>query len=194
MSFSAYSHPAFDHSRGVGRTFTFREGARVKGGVDAQTVGEELERIAAETGGVTPQAVVESAKPADAPLHPCFTWDDEKAADLYRQGEARTLVRSVEIIVTPTEAPVPAFVSVERVDEAGARKSFSHYVPVSDAVEAVDLFDGAVASAQARIDSALKSLQDLERAGRVCRADRADRLERIRNAIEGVTAAQQALA
>lgn len=59
--------------------------------VDAQTAGEELQRIYQEKGGLNPSDIVEESRHDSAPLHPCFEWDDETAAEKYRQTQAMQL-------------------------------------------------------------------------------------------------------
>jgi hypothetical protein len=83
--------------------YRWRDGYRAS--VNAQVAGERLAEIREENGGhLTPADVVEDARPEDAPLHPEFTWDDEVAAENWRQDEARRLIRSVEVVVE-THAP-----------------------------------------------------------------------------------------
>ena len=83
----------------------------------AQFVGPELLRIKREREVVKASIVVDTARPQDALLHSFFTWDDGKAAELYREDEARHLIRSVLIIKVGQEEiePVRAFVSVRAV-------------------------------------------------------------------------------
>ena len=66
--------------------------------VDAQTAGEELQRIYQEKGGLNPSDIVEESRNDSAPLHPCFEWDDEIAAEKYRQTQAMQIVRSIVTI------------------------------------------------------------------------------------------------
>lgn len=66
--------------------------------VDAQTAGEELDRIRVSYGTLQPAAVVDESRPEDAPLHPCFEWDDETAAEKYREHQATTIIRSVRVV------------------------------------------------------------------------------------------------
>jgi hypothetical protein len=49
-------------------------------------------------GELTPQIVVEEARPETAPLHGRFEWDDEIAGERYRLVQAAELIRSVRII------------------------------------------------------------------------------------------------
>lgn len=95
------------------RTYAAREGSYITD-ADAQVVGKEFERIEKRDGCLKPPAIVDEARPETAPLHPHFTWDDQKAAELFRQDEARTLIRSVVLLTVEGEETPPsrAFVSV----------------------------------------------------------------------------------
>ena len=72
-------------------------------GVDAQTAGEELDRIRQEHGTLEPGTVVDEARPDEAPLHPAFEWCDPKAAELYREHQATHLIKQVRVIVPPRD-------------------------------------------------------------------------------------------
>lgn len=83
--------------------------------VDAQTAGEELERIYKRDGAVSPDAIVKDNADPTAPLHGCFEWDDTKAAHKYRLTQAQTIIRTIVTVCdTPQQTqPVRAFVSVQ---------------------------------------------------------------------------------
>jgi hypothetical protein len=53
-----------------------------------------------ERGGLDPRAVVEDAKNPESPLHTYFEWDTEKAAESYWLIQARSLIRSVRLVVS----------------------------------------------------------------------------------------------
>lgn len=85
--------------------------------VDAQTAGEELQRIYQEKGGLNPSDIVKESRNDSAPLHPCFEWDDEIAAEKYRQTQAQMIVQSIVTVhEMPDREPVEtrAFVSVRQ--------------------------------------------------------------------------------
>ena len=46
---------------------------------------------------LTPEIVVDEARPEGAPLHERFEWDDEIAGEKYRIVQAQQLIRSVQI-------------------------------------------------------------------------------------------------
>ncbi len=84
------------------------------GGVSAQIVGEQIERLKNKTGFVTAEQLVAKAKSKKSPLHDCFTWDDQKAGKLRRLDEARYLLRTVTVEIETDDEPIitRAFVSV----------------------------------------------------------------------------------
>lgn len=97
----------------LNQTFAAREGSRLTD-KDAQIVGPELERIEHVRGCLKPAEIVEESRPEEAPLHRFFEWDNSQAAQLYRQEQARTLIRSVVLITVGEQetAPTRAFVCV----------------------------------------------------------------------------------
>ena len=82
-------------------------------GIDAEVAGKALEEIVSRHGVLTPRLVVEESRPPSAPLHDEFEWDDSVAAELYREHQARYIIRSVVVAVPEREETyVRAFVSV----------------------------------------------------------------------------------
>ena len=85
--------------------------------VSAQTAGEELRRIYENKGCLEPKDVVDKSRPEDAPLHDCFEWDDEAAAEKYRGVQAGQIIRSVVVVQEEEQRPpveVRAFVNVQK--------------------------------------------------------------------------------
>lgn len=86
--------------------------------VSAAALGKELERIVKKNDGkMTPAVIVAESKPRKAVLHNEFEWQDDRAAALYREHQARNLVNV--LVVTPEDStgkdiqPVQAIVSVQ---------------------------------------------------------------------------------
>lgn len=93
--------------------YQWRPGSRYTG--SAQEVGEELERIAGASGlQADPDTVVRAAEPDEAPLHPYFEWDRDKAAHEHRKDQARKLIRSIHVVEGPGPDKTPnlAFIHV----------------------------------------------------------------------------------
>lgn len=80
---------------------------------EAQKIGEILEKIEKEKGGVQPSDIVEEARTNDF-LNNFFEWDNRRAGEMYRLEQARNLVRQIVIRVEEIEdkPPIRAYVSV----------------------------------------------------------------------------------
>lgn len=88
--------------------------------VDAQLVGETVERLTQRNGGVCPPgALVDEARPDDSPLHPMFEWDDEHAAESWRRQQARLVINNIRVVIEESESQPPAFHHVKVVDSEG---------------------------------------------------------------------------
>ena len=84
--------------------YGWRPGARTK--VTAQVAGEFLEELTATNGGSIKAAdVVEHSRPPTAPLHEEFEWNNEIAGDLYREDQARSIIRHVCLIIPDEDKP-----------------------------------------------------------------------------------------
>jgi len=115
------------------KEYVWREGTRYS--VEAQVAGEHLESLEYKHGALTPDLVVREARKKSSPLHPCFTWDDTKAAESYRRFEARKLTGSVLVVTQQTTEPVRAFHSVPITitsDDEQARGYVSLDVAIAD--------------------------------------------------------------
>lgn len=91
--------------------YKWKSGARAP--VSAQVAGEVCEQMSAK-GKLTPKALVDASRPEDAPLHKAFEWDDQKAAECYRESQAAYIIRSIEVKREDVTEPVRAFFSVPK--------------------------------------------------------------------------------
>lgn len=133
-------------------TYTFRiNGPRPS--IDAQIIGEELERIEAQHGVIDPHVVLNASRDKSAPLHNHFEWDDSIAGEKWRIEQSRSLIRSVEIIRETTEARVPAFINVA---------SAGGYVSAETMQCRPDLYREALREYRGRIAAAASQLEKLE--------------------------------
>ena len=106
-------------------TYHWTPGARFR--AKAQAVGETLQELAAKYDDrLTPRVVVDAARPETSPLHPCFEWDDVRAAELFREGQARLVLRSIRVVSedADTREPQPCFVVV--TEKVGAQQHRSY--------------------------------------------------------------------
>lgn len=96
------------------RTFDYK--------VPAQEVGEHLEELDRIHGEVTPQIMVDDARPEKALMHPLYEWDDFKAAEKYRCNQSNKIMSELIIVKVQTpppeeQIPVRAFTSVKPKNE-----------------------------------------------------------------------------
>lgn len=66
--------------------------------VDAQVFGDVVEQIAGELDCAKPSDIVEAARDRKSPIHKLFNWDNDDAAELYRQQQARHFVGALQIV------------------------------------------------------------------------------------------------
>jgi hypothetical protein len=101
--------------------YAFDRAAPERVRADPQLIGEALETIRADSGGqLHPQDVVVGARDPKSVLHSHFEWNDQKAAELHRLDQARTLIRSIRVI-DDDEVARPAFLSIRADDGIGYR-------------------------------------------------------------------------
>lgn len=123
--------------------------------VKAQVAGEEIERIEAKHGAVTPQILVDESKDDTAVLHKLFEWDDEKAAEKYRLSQAGNIIRNLTVTVADikTNKPVTvrAYVSTQSEHD---EKSF--YISTGRAFKVPETREAVIAQA-------LRELREFQR-------------------------------
>lgn len=138
--------------------YKWKDGSRFR--LPAQVVGEELERIgAANDGQVAPAEVVEAARPEEAPLHVCFEWDDEVAAELYREDQARAIIRSVVFVERIGEDDPPRVVQAYvHVDTCGGDAC---YLPTAIVMSDAELRDQVLADALALLRGVQRRFEHL---------------------------------
>ena len=80
--------------------------------VSAQVAGDVCEKLERE-GRLTPNALVDESRPADAPLHAAFEWDDAIAGEEWRRHQARNLIGALIIVTEPEKPSVRGFYKIE---------------------------------------------------------------------------------
>lgn len=94
--------------------YKFKSGSHIN--ANPQAAGEMCEELAAKQ-NLTAKALVDANRPADAPLHGAFEWNNTKAAESWREHQARHIINCLEI-VTQEREPVRAYFSIS-VKEPG---------------------------------------------------------------------------
>ena len=93
----------------------------------------ELKRMEDKRGRLTPQEIVEAARPEDSILHGCFEWDDGKAAEAWRLEQARELIRRVKIEVVVEERTIRTVAYVRDPDREPAEAGYQSILRVTKA-------------------------------------------------------------
>lgn len=90
--------------------------------VKPEIVGKVFEELEEEFGEVTPDNFLEASTPEDSPTHKLFTWDDRKAAFLYRMNQSRKIINDlrIEIVANNDKMAVPAYVNVSMKNDGSA--------------------------------------------------------------------------
>ena len=147
------------------RAFNYKE-------VTPEVVGQELKRIHEEEGTLRPQAVVNAARPEEAPLHPAFEWNDLVAGEQYRNIQARSLIKTVQIQSSEDDQPRdPVYVNVSRQDTS--------YEPIKKVVNTPDLFEIAFSRVCNQLHAAQQAVEDLQRIARQERRQETDRYTKV---------------
>ena len=109
-------------------TYQWKAASHIK--ADAQTAGRICEELE-QSGGLTPKRLVDASRPPGAPLHGEFEWDDETAAELYREAQAGHIIRCLVVAPEgPKDAPIRAFFTVS---------TKSHYTHITKIATSEDL-------------------------------------------------------
>ena len=111
--------------------YEWKGASRIK--ADAQKAGELFEQLEAEN-DLTAARVVEESRAEDAVLHDEFEWNDSKAANKYREGQARHLINAITIATVKAEGcdkpiPVRAFFNVS------ADSTYTSVVSITNSAE-----------------------------------------------------------
>jgi len=126
-----------------------RQGSRFTDN-DAKIIGPELEKLA-NGKRATAKDIVESAKENNSPLHTYFEWQDDVAASLYRETQARHMASSITIKIKTVggeDTEVRAFHAIKIMtteDEIPIQKS---YISLETVAENLDMMGQIVDEAR----------------------------------------------
>ena len=143
--------------------YQYRTGGTNYRKVPAEIAARELERIRKETDRLRTEDVIRAAKPAKAPLHPIFEWNDNEAAKQHRLWQARQLIRNVVVIRSEGAEPDPLFIHVVLESEGEEGTKDQYYQSSRVIVESPTEMQAALDQSRLRLQSAQKSLTDLQR-------------------------------
>ena len=92
--------------------YQWKSGARIN--ADANKAGEMCAQLEAK-GNLSAKSLLDANRPADAPLHDAFEWDDSIAAEAYREDQARYIIRSLVVVKEQAE-PVRSFFNIVQAE------------------------------------------------------------------------------
>lgn len=119
---------------------------------DAQQAGLVCEQLE-QTGGLTAKRLLDASRPADAPLHDEFEWNDTEAAEKYREQQARHIINSLTIVVE--EQPVTrAFLNI--------RAAGSSYESVQAIVQQEDKYAALLAQCKKDLQAFLQKYNQIK--------------------------------
>lgn len=171
----------------MNQTFSWHPTYRPK--ADAQSVGEELERIRKRDGNVTVDSALDEARSVHSPLHPLCTWDDGIAAENWRRDEIRRAIRSIKVI-TPELEEYRAFVHCANP----APSAQGYYQRVEVAVQNIDEYELVFKSAASRLGEAQRALSELKRVAETVKTDQSVRRSAVAKADKALSKAGEELA
>lgn len=127
--------------------------------IERDAIRERLDDLARKNGGrLTPEAVVADARKPNSPLHKEFEWDTKKAAHEYWIEQARTLIRSVRIVVRTETTTIS---TVAYVRDPSAENGEQGYVSVESLRGNGEASRDALRYEFGRAESVLQRARDL---------------------------------
>lgn len=140
-----------------------------------QVAGDALDKLQEGNGGrLTPRVVVDAARPIDAALHPVFEWDDLRAAELFREDQARHVISSIRVVqprTDPKAAPQMLHAYVSLIEDLDGEKTRA-YVPMTRVVNDPDLLQRALEQAGAELRALEDRYREFDAIARAVRAAR----------------------
>lgn len=140
--------------------YTWRE-TFPAGDVDADVVGEIVEKIEAARGVVRPEDLIEAAQSKRSPLHQLFTWNDAEAAVEHRKSEARRIIGSLIVRVELSGGRAESTRGFQVAKPADKRG----YVSIDRIQGDADMRGQLIAQARRELESTLKRFQNISALG-----------------------------
>ena len=178
--------------------YTLRRNRGHFNGIPAQVIGEELDRICKQNGGTLEASkVVDEARDKNAPLHPAFEWDDSKAAEEYRVGQARMIIR---VVIRTDDADgnqsrTRQYIHIpKRLSTNDNDSREGSYHPISAVIESPDLYAAALSALSAKLRAANDAVEELQNAAIASKTVNKNQLAAIEILVQTMQAATAAVA
>lgn len=102
--------------------YAWVQGSKMSG--DPNVVGEVCARLERE-GRLSASELVNESRDEASPLHGMFEWDDEVAAEKYREVQAGKIIRSIVVKVEDSPLPFRAFSSLKPQQYVSTKNALS---------------------------------------------------------------------
>ena len=134
--------------------------------VKADDAAAELHRIEQKFGEVTPRNLLDESTPEDAVMHPCYEWDDEKAADKYRLWQSRHILSCLTVSYVQTETPEPRKIEVRAYQNVSDERN-GRFINVQSAMEQTTTRDMVLMNAIKELQMFRKKYADLSELSKI---------------------------
>ena len=128
--------------------------------VKAEDAAAELHRIEQKHGEVTPRNLLDESTPEDAVMHPCYEWDNEKAADKYRLWQSRSILSCLTVTYIDVQAPEPKKIEVRAYQNVSEERN-GRFINVQSAMEQTTTRDIVLMNAIKELQMFRKKYADL---------------------------------
>jgi hypothetical protein len=120
-------------------------------------------------GFIQPSTVVEVSKPEGAELHSVFEWEDEKAANSWREQQARVLIKNIVVYEVRNDVKKESTAFVHVISETDNSRG---YKPIVLALQDINNRDYILSRALSELESfRLKYANLVEFAGFIAKLD-----------------------
>lgn len=145
------------------KRFAWKDSYRRASLVDPNQAGEFLENLSDRYGSFLKTVhVVDAARPEDSPIHHGFEWDDSRAAEGFRQVQAREMLRNIRVLVGTEEVePHRVFLNVIQEGEGQG------YATTAKILSDEDLHEQVIQTAKAQLEGWAKRYKEIKELGSI---------------------------
>lgn len=132
-----------------------------------------IRALAEKHGQITPELVLDAAKPKTSPLHAYFLWDNTAAARKYREIQAQQLIRSIKVTYEPREnvsVRIREFVCITPDSGDPETAASNIYIPYQAAVKVDTYKDQVLAQCRRDAESFRQKYRALQEAAEIITA------------------------
>lgn len=137
--------------------YKFASGFHKPKGVSAEDAHKEIERIREKSGGLmNSKILVDESRDVNAVLHTAFEWNDTTAAELYRNKQARTLIRAIVRYEDNQPTECREYVLVVNKPET------KNYVPVDIVKADAKMYEDAISTMIRQLSALMTTIKQFD--------------------------------